>query len=298
MSIIKKYNQVQQDQTVVPNLRSSSPGDEPSDSENTSHSAVGTHKTLLKGALKSPDYFEVPLISSRPRQRPSSEVSFTHLSPEPEEPIFQAPVEPSGEVDMGMYRQNAQSQVDTELRSYRQQKLKEAEIEKQTILEGAYQEGFNRGKKEAEQKFSKQGQDFLKAINDIVREKQAMLQDSKKDILTLAVSIAEKIIGQELSIHPQGILHIVEESLRRVTDRDKITIKANPQDVLYLNQHRDELLQKMPDVKNLEIIEEDRLQSGSCIIETSMGYIDSSISSKMDIIKKALHDAYDEDAGS
>ena len=50
----------------------------------------------------------------------------------------------------------------------------------------------------------------------------------------------------------------------------------------------------MPDIRTLEVHEDPRVEQGGCIIETRLGFIDSSISTKLASIEAALFKVYND----
>ena len=81
--------------------------------------------------------------------------------------------------------------------------------------------------------------------------------------------------------------------MHKITDKDKVIIKTSPEELQIAQNQFSTIQNLIPDIKVLEIEEDDRIQPGGCIIETKLGFVDSSISTKLDTIKKALLDAYD-----
>ena len=97
-----------------------------------------------------------------------------------------------------------------------------------------------------------------------------------------------------VGLPPTAVREYVDQAIRRITDKDKVIIKTCPEDADFVRQHREEILEKMPDIRTLEVHEDPRVEQGGCIIETRLGFIDSSISTKLASIEAALFKVYND----
>ena len=56
----------------------------------------------------------------------------------------------------------------------------------------------------------------------------------------------------------------------------------------YLNDNISYFQSKLPGVRHIIVQEDLSMNQGGCILETDLGYIDSSVNTKMDLITKAI----------
>lgn len=86
-------------------------------------------------------------------------------------------------------------------------------------------------------------------------------------ILPIALKAAKKIVTEELKLHPERIVDIVLQALTPVTQAEKVTIYVNKGDKEVLESERNQLKEKLEQVKVLVIQERDDVDLGGCIID-------------------------------
>tara|TARA_B100000586_G_scaffold200422_1_gene148668 strand:- start:1124 stop:2185 length:1062 start_codon:yes stop_codon:yes gene_type:complete len=199
------------------------------------------------------------------------------------------------------YRQQAEAEISTlhqnsvtELDALRQTRLTEIESEVQNQLDQGYKSGYEKGYEEGKNKLSSLAQDVLATLNSVVEEKHQLLRQAGKAVLNLGFSIAEKIIQTQLKQDASIFKNILEEALAKVTQKDRVLIKVNKSDFESIKAYRPHLEKTFNDIKQLDIVPDPDIEVGGCIIETKLGYVDSSISTKKELIQNAFMQLYDE----
>jgi flagellar biosynthesis/type III secretory pathway protein FliH len=169
------------------------------------------------------------------------------------------------------------------------------EKEKQDILEKAFSESYEKAKKEVEEKLQSQSVDLLKAINSVEKAKKDLIGKERDDILKLAVHAAEYMTRRQLEVSEDAFDDIIKEALDRVTDKDKVILRVAKEDVDRVRKKIDKFLEFMPDIKTLEVHKDAHQTPGGCIIETKLGYVDTSMDIKLEALEKAIVETYKEE---
>lgn len=76
--------------------------------------------------------------------------------------------------------------------------------------------------------------------------------------------------------------------MKKVSIPKKINIIISWEDFDYIKSVKEEILKTVGGIRNVEIIENSKIEKGGCIIETNMGTIDASIGSQLDEIFEHL----------
>ncbi|MFC1754203.1 FliH/SctL family protein [Thermoproteota archaeon] len=189
----------------------------------------------------------------------------------------------------------SRANLDKELEDYRSKAYSSIEKEKQETIEHAHQQGLEQGKKEGLEIYNKKVEEFLTTLSSAVNEKNKILHDSKKEVLDLAIIIAKQLIKEQVSLKPEIINKIVEEAIKKITDKDKVIIRVNSADLQTVQKYRIKILEIMSDIRHLEVHEDPFVDQGGCVIETKLGFIDSKVSTKLSGIQTALETAYEEE---
>lgn len=160
--------------------------------------------------------------------------------------------------------------------------------EQDALRQKAHKEGYERGYEEGKSQFSTLSKQMLDAVNSIITERNKVLEQNETVILELAIAIARKVTQSTVKEHPEVFQNIFQEALNKVTDKAKVLVRVNPDELKLAQHYTSSLQEELNDFKTLEIIGDAEIEHGGCVIETNLGYIDSSIATKFHIIESAL----------
>ena len=100
----------------------------------------------------------------------------------------------------------------------------------------------------------------------------------------LALEIAKKVVGREVSLDREIALTLVKVSLKRLNSRAAAQVHLSPDDFAFVDAHRE----KLDFHGSLEIIEDRSVSPGGCLVRTDTGDIDARIESQFDEISHGL----------
>jgi len=153
-------------------------------------------------------------------------------------------------------------------------------------LEGhkkGYKEGFEKGKKEAEERYKKlentlkkDFQEKIRSINtflkNLEKESKELILNMDKEVLNLALNIAQKLILKEIKRDPEISLRLIKEALNYIAEGTELNIKVNPEEYKFLEEN---LLKYIPPSQKIKLIPDESISKGGIFIETSLGVIDA-----------------------
>ena len=153
-------------------------------------------------------------------------------------------------------------------------------------LEGhkrGYKKGFEKGKKEAEEKYKKlenvlkkDFQEKIQSINtflkNLEKESKELILNMDKEVLNLALNIAQKLILKEIERDPEILLRLIREALNYIAEGTELNIKVNPEEYKFLKEN---LLKHIPPSQKIKLIPDESISKGGIFIETSLGVIDA-----------------------
>ena len=173
--------------------------------------------------------------------------------------------------------------------------LENAKIEAERIKEEAWQEGYDKGKEEGEQKALKQVQAQAKAAMDFLNKlkiyKQDLCEDMRKSILEISLDIAEKIVNIEMRRDDTIYIGIVKEAVAKFnsSDKFKLYVSKNEYDKYFRDNNAWLAEETGQDV--LEVICDPHMQEGDCIVESDQSIICAGVALQLDKTKRLLEDA-------
>lgn len=212
-------------------------------------------------------------------------------------------------------KEKALMEAETEKRSI----LEDAQREAEEMRKRAYQEGFEQGKNEGfnsghaqgvekgrqegyeagyrrgyDEGFEKGKTEFQEAIRQlkaiaksIVDQRQKILQEAEPELVDLALSIASKVIQDEID-SGRVIRNLVKAVIRYSLENDRLVIKVNPKDMEHLDKFKDDLFAEIAESRAIDIVQDEQVEPGGCVVLTSSGYIDAQIGGQMRKIIEVL----------
>lgn len=169
----------------------------------------------------------------------------------------------------------------------RESALREAAEQKETARREGYEEGQGKGytdgieKAEQEKRAEYEGR-FADAIN-LLNEMVAELRDSREklarahapQLIRLWEVMLEKMLVAKVSLDPEVVERLLESILRRVSDRERIMVYLNSADMSMIEENKEHLIDSIRGVKVFELLSDNYIDKGSCLIETNLGIYDA-----------------------
>lgn len=115
-----------------------------------------------------------------------------------------------------------------------------------------------------------------------------LLQDSEKDIVELALRVAERIIGNDLERDPEVVLSICANAIQSTRAQKAMTLRVNPEDGRVLREKRPKLFEMLGRSVDLAVRDDADIERGGCIIQTEYGTIDGQIRTQFEMLRNVL----------
>lgn len=163
--------------------------------------------------------------------------------------------------------------VKAEAKKYRMEIIAACE----QLKEQAQKEGFEEGYKEWASQLASLEAEILK-----VRKELSHI------LAPVALKAAKKIVGRELKLSEETIVDIVSNVLKSVAQHKKISIYANPKDLIILDSHRSRLKEIFESLESLSLRPREDIEPGGCVIETEGGIIDAKLENQWKVLEKAF----------
>lgn len=177
-----------------------------------------------------------------------------------------------------------------------QRRQKEIEIE----LHNQFIKGFKEGQKEALNRLQKDYNEKLKEVFSILDSIQSKIDNQIKEnyqrlekfVINLSFQIAEKIIRREIQ-KESPVVKVIEESLKKLTSANEITVKLNPLDMNLIESNSSSISRNINSSK-IRFEADERVERGGCLIETEIGNADGRIKSQIENLLKQLETCFEE----
>ncbi len=183
--------------------------------------------------------------------------------------------------------------------------LEDAHVQAEAMREAAWQDGFHEGReagqvaaqaeaRRTQDAQSAEGRAHLQTLIDAIGAARQELWDAQEsEMVSFVLQIARQVVKTEVTQNPEVVANVLQNALRRVTDKDHVRIRVSLPDAAQVRGMREDLLNLMDGVRNLEIVDDRRIGQGGCVVETNAGTIDAKIETQLDEVERALTHALD-----
>lgn len=158
--------------------------------------------------------------------------------------------------------------------------------------QAGFEEGYNQGLTQAEEALRHEYSEMLTEAQGVLDQsyklKQQIIQESEPFLIELSTSIAEKVIGRQLTLNPEWVIELIQSVLSRRRETGIIALCVAPSQFAYIQDAREELLTSIDSQAELQIIPDSTVQDRGCVIRSSFGSIDARIDTQLKEIKSAL----------
>lgn len=163
--------------------------------------------------------------------------------------------------------------------------ISRAQEEAVQIKEAAYQEGYNQGIENAKNDLVA----FKSNIGAFMNSEKRVFDAIAPNIIEISLEIAKKIIKHEVQVDPQIVIDTVIDVLKNIPKNEpKLTLHVNPAQTQYIKDNLPEKLTLLGVESKLNIVSDEAVSEGGCILETNNGIVDASMEAQLDIIQSAL----------
>ena len=177
--------------------------------------------------------------------------------------------------------------------------------EAKELLDKVRKEGYDTGYKDGKKKGIKDGKEKIEdELKEIVRQAndkaQKTIQDAKEqtaeyfiraedEIVAVVIMAIEKILPQHFLDAPQVILPVVREAIKHVRDQKEVKVHVDPDSYDLILMARAEFQSMLTDgTAIIEIVSDEALKPGDCVIETPNGGVDARLSTQLGLMKNAV----------
>jgi flagellar assembly protein FliH len=165
------------------------------------------------------------------------------------------------------------------------------QIKKSAYNEGnerGYSDGLAKGKLEILNEFSESLKILERVpahINNIVDE---IYKSAEKDLIKLAIAIAEKILRQKIAADDNVVINSLKFILKTIPQVNNLIIYLNPQEYEKIKNSSNDFATIMERYKEVKFVDDARVEKGGVVVETELGNVDGMPGSQIEKLEKAF----------
>ncbi|MRI32165.1 HrpE/YscL family type III secretion apparatus protein [Endozoicomonas sp. OPT23] len=143
----------------------------------------------------------------------------------------------------------------------------------ETKKQQGYDEGIDISRKE-------QSEHMLKVVSRTI----GYLSDVEKALAGILMSGVKKIIGE--FDQDEMAVNLVRNALQHVRNEKQVTIRIPPSQFNMVKSRVNEILAEYKGVGFIDLVSDERLSTGDCIMESDIGVVDASVDLQLDALQK------------
>ncbi len=148
-------------------------------------------------------------------------------------------------------------------------------------------EGLARGREEGLETAREPAKLLEKAMRRVTEERETLLAKAERDVLDLAIAVATRIVRREVEVDRDLVTRVIGDALRRASPLEEVVVRVNPTDYARIKSVPG-LETSLGEIRHLVLVEDRRVTTGGCLIETTSGAIDARVETQLEEIERAL----------
>jgi flagellar assembly protein FliH len=144
-----------------------------------------------------------------------------------------------------------------------------------------HEAGFQAGLVEAQAHMAAGVAALQAAAAEVAAERERLSTAVEAAAVELALRIAEQAIGAQLAAKPDTVVDVVRGALRRLVDRERVTILVNPEDMDTVRAATTQLMSSLGGIESCDVQAERRVSRGGAVVRTAEGEVDASLETKL-----------------
>lgn len=175
---------------------------------------------------------------------------------------------------------------DEELQRRREKDEEELAQLRQAAVEQGHAEGAEAARRQVQAEHAAE----LESLRSLIQSARTAMEQQLDGLADIGAEIVfeavAKIIGASYADR-QGVIAVVREVIRHAKDRSRLVIRVNPGDHPILAACADDIGAGM-NSGQIEIVADDRVVLGGCLLETPAGSLDGRLEIQMQLLRDAL----------
>ncbi|NDG85621.1 MAG: hypothetical protein EBX52_11390, partial [Proteobacteria bacterium] len=107
-------------------------------------------------------------------------------------------------------------------------------------------------------------------------------------LVQLVFQVGKQVLLKELSTDRDYVKRLAAHVVEKVGAKDHIRVRVSRKDAENIEEIKEFLKARMPDLRNVQIEPADDLQLGGCKVETDLNRINASVENQLQAVEKAL----------
>jgi flagellar assembly protein FliH len=162
--------------------------------------------------------------------------------------------------------------------------------EAEAARQAGHQEGLLQGRLEAEAEMAAAVAALAAAADALAAERDRLAGEVEVAAVELGLKIAEQALAAAVAAQPERVVDVVRGALRRLVERERVTILVHPDDLDLVRAASDRLAGELGGIEHCDVQAERRVARGGAIVRTVEGEVDATLATKLARAREVLEE--------
>lgn len=164
-------------------------------------------------------------------------------------------------------------------------------VDVEALCAEARAEGHAAGAAEARDLLAQPAAALRAAGAELAAARAELAGATERAAVELALAIAAQALQGALDAQPERVADVVRGTLRRLVERERLTLLVNPEDLDVVRDHADGLIAELGGIEHCEVQADRRVGRGGAIVRTAEGEVDGTLETKLERAREVVRDA-------
>ena len=151
-----------------------------------------------------------------------------------------------------------------------------------------HEAGFQAGLAEAHAQMAAGVAALAAAAAEVAGERDRVATAVEAAAVELGLRIAEQALSATVEARPEAVVDVVRGALRRMVERDRVTILVNPEDLDLVRAASEPLMAELGGIEHCDVQAERRVARGGAVVRTVEGEVDATLATKLARARETL----------
>ena len=145
----------------------------------------------------------------------------------------------------------------------------------------AHAEGYAEGVADARGVVEPAAAAFHAAAAELAALRETLADKTEDAAVELALRIAEQALQGAIAAEPARVTDVVRGALRRLVERERVTVLVAPDDLDVVREHAPALVAELGGIEHCEIQADRRVSRGGALVRTGEAEVDATLETKL-----------------
>lgn len=161
-----------------------------------------------------------------------------------------------------------------------------------TIRQQAQEDGYNQGLLEGRQQAQEELEELRRQMDNenkaMQEEYQQQLKELEPKLVDVIADVFEQVFHVQFDDKKEILIYLIQNTILGIEDAKEFQIKVGVDDVSFLEEHINEIQEKVGQSVKIEVMADTSMKDGQCVIETDSGMFDCGRDIQLENLIKTL----------